>query len=128
MTEARVASPRPVPRRVLVVEDEWTIAEYHADRLRDVGCDVVGPVGSVEAALGRISQECIDAALLDVRLSGEDTFRIADALAGRAIPFIFVTGFAGEDLPPRFTGRPVLQKPVPPNALESAIRLLCARR
>ncbi len=40
-----------VRARILIVEDEWLIAEDHAASLREAGYVVVGPVPSVKQAL-----------------------------------------------------------------------------
>src|SRR3546814_5501454 len=41
-------------------------------------------------------------ALLDIALSGEQSFPIADRLSELGVPFAFVTGLAAEALPARF--------------------------
>lgn len=100
-----------VPLRILIVEDEWLIAEDHAERLKEAGCRIVGPAPSVKAALEFVAREKVDCALLDVQLKGETSHAVADALRERAIPFAFVTGFGGDEIPSRFAGVEVLQKP-----------------
>jgi len=97
--------------RILIVEDEWLIAEDHAEHLRRAGCEVVGPVPSVEAALDSIAREQPDSALLDVQLNDETSYVLADTLREKGIPFAFVTGYGDSSLPPRFAEVAVLQKP-----------------
>jgi len=123
-----VESGQAVGKRVLLVEDEWLIALEHASRLRDAGYEIVGPVPSVAAALGRLAEQAVDAAVLDVRLHGHDTFALGDALQARAIPFVFVTGVAREVLPARFSGRHVLQKPLATGVIETVLKGLLAAR
>ncbi|WP_261404766.1 response regulator [Chenggangzhangella methanolivorans] len=82
--------------RILLVEDEAMIAMLVEDMLLDGGAEVVGPAGGVKAALAVIAEtDAIDGALLDVNLGGEQSFEVADALAARNIPFVFVTGYGG---------------------------------
>ena len=96
--------------RILVVEDEPLLAMACADLLADSGCTVAGPVSSVKQGMQLIEQEAIDGAILDINLRGEMVFPLADALAERAIPFVYVTGY-GKLLRACNHGRPVLQKP-----------------
>ncbi|UCI09074.1 response regulator [Mesorhizobium sp. B1-1-8] len=98
--------------RILIVEDEWLIAEDHAAQLRDVGHRIVGPVPSVKAAIDRIKGQKLDVALLDIQLNNETSYQLADMLVEKVIPFAFVTGYGRAEIPPRFAGIKVLQKPV----------------
>jgi hypothetical protein len=45
-----------------------------------------------------------------VNLGGENVFPLTGALAGRSIPYVYVTGYANMLRAPNH-GRPVLQKP-----------------
>jgi CheY-like chemotaxis protein len=104
---------QPLDRcRVLVVEDEAMIAMDLHGILRRAGCEVIGPVGRVEAATLRADDEPPpDIALLDINVGGESVFVVADALAARRIPFVFVTGYGKDVLPERFRERPMTTKP-----------------
>ncbi|SFQ07931.1 Response regulator receiver domain-containing protein [Mesorhizobium sp. NFR06] len=113
--------------RVLVVEDEWLIADDSAATLRRAGHQVVGPAPSVKAALECLSRHEINAALLDVQLFDETSFRIADQLQDRNIPFAFVTGCDDSKLPVRYAKVPVLQKPVLPHSLLEMIAQLASK-
>jgi CheY-like chemotaxis protein len=98
-------------RRILVVEDEALIAMDLERIVRRAGCEVLGPVGRAEEALRLAAEERLDAAILDIELSDGDSFAVADALARRRVPFVFVTGSAPAALPERFRGRPLIRKP-----------------
>src|SRR4051812_36415564 len=89
--------------RVLVVEDETLIAMMIEDLLADMGCIVVGAAATIAQALALLADPAfqIDGALLDVNLGGEKVFPVADALAQRAIPFVFATGYGKDALEPR---------------------------
>jgi DNA-binding response OmpR family regulator len=98
--------------RILIVDDEWLIAEDLAYALRRAGHDVVACVPSVREALVIADREKIDFALLDVQLNNETSYAIADSLTGKGVPFAFLTGYAEGSLPLRFSGVKMLQKPV----------------
>lgn len=98
-------------RRVLVVEDEMLVAWPLEDILVELGCMVIGPAASVNQALAMIEANAIDVAVLDVNLNGEMSYPIADALAARGVPFVFVTGYDKDRMLEGYRNCPVLQKP-----------------
>jgi two-component SAPR family response regulator len=64
-----------------------------------------------------------DFALLDVELSRENSFAVAERPAALKIPFVFVTGYGTEArIASDFVKRPRLQKPCSSEALEIALR------
>ena len=89
-------------RRVLVVEDEAMIALMQAALLESAGCVVVGPERRVPAALRIVAERTIDLALLDVNLGREKVYPVADALAERSVPFVFLTGYGDEEITPPY--------------------------
>jgi CheY-like chemotaxis protein len=97
--------------RVLVVEDQMTVAVYIATLLEDLGCAPVGPVGHVTTALPLALSEPLDAALLDIDLAGDSVEPIADVLERRNIPYALVTAYRRDRVPTRLQGRPYLSKP-----------------
>lgn len=113
----------PCPADVLVVEDDPIIAIDFEDRLLGFGVASVRTVGSVRQALGAIANRPPDFALLDVELTRETSFAVAERLVALKIPFVFVTGYGAEArIPPEFAGPPRLQKPCSSDALEAALR------
>ena len=66
------------------------------------GATVVGPIGRLARALSAAEKENLEAAFLDVDLNGEECWPVADALARRAIPFAFTTGFETSIVMPPF--------------------------
>ncbi len=113
-------------RRILIVEDEALIALDLESALLGVGCLVFGPMAGLAEALQRIDEEPFDAALLDVNLSGELIFPLAELLAQRGIPFVFLTGYADAIIPERFRERPVCRKPCDPRRPMQALRTALA--
>ena len=101
-------------RRVLVVEDEYFIADEMTRWLEDAGADVVGPVPSVGQALAIIeSEEVLDAAVLDTNLGrGETAYPIADRLTAAGVPYLFATGDVKITRVSHYADRPRLEKPV----------------
>jgi CheY-like chemotaxis protein len=97
--------------RVLVVEDEAAISLLLEDMLLDFGCEVIGPAARLTAALDAVAHEAIDLAILDVNVAGEPIYPVADALAERAVPFVFSTGYGSAGIKDAYRDRPVLQKP-----------------
>lgn len=98
-------------QRILVVEDEYFLAEELERNLTRVGAVVVGPVANVENALALIQTETkLDAALLDVNLGGDRVYPVADKLQALGVPFFFATGYNGRDLPARWRNAPRLDK------------------
>jgi CheY-like chemotaxis protein len=99
-------------RRILVVEDEYLLADDISRALAEAGAEVLGPVASARAAEAIIaSEERIDAAVLDINLRDGAVFPAADTLAERDIPFAFATGYEQWSLPERFQDRPLVEKP-----------------
>jgi DNA-binding response OmpR family regulator len=110
------------PVRILILEDEWLLAELVEDAVREFGFEVVGPVPSVKKAMELVESENITAAILDVSLGGgEKSFSVARALTERRIPFLFVTGYQDADLPVEFGDRTMLCKPVRLEALRDCL-------
>ncbi len=99
-------------RRILVVEDEYILAEDLCGGLEEAGAEVIGPVATVAAALARVAAEDrIDGAVLDVNLHGVKVFPVADALRQRGTPFVFATGYVTGDLPAAYAGVRCCEKP-----------------
>ena len=99
--------------RILIAEDEYLLADDLCDELADLGADVLGPVGSIEAAAALIGAEArIDAAVLDINLRGKMIFPIADLLEERGVPFIFATGYDDVIVPDRYSDVRRIEKPL----------------
>ena len=108
-------------RRILVVEDEMMVAMLLRDMLGDLGCLVVGPAVSVDQALSMIATQRLDAAVLDVNLSGQMSYPVADALLAHGTPFVFSTGYTSNRLQEGYRTFPALQKPYHVSELHEAL-------
>lgn len=117
------ASTDGMPNDMLIVEDDPLIALDFEDRILGFGVKTVRTAGNVAKALDMIAERPPDFALLDVSLSREKSFAVAERLEALKIPFVFVTGYGAEvGLPPAFAARPRLPKPCPSDALEAMLR------
>lgn len=108
-------------RRVLVVEDEMTIALVIEEMLLDLGAQVIGPESRLGAALQLAGEASLDAAILDVNIRGGNSYPVADVLAKRGIPFIFCSGYNEWALEERHRDRPRLMKPYSLKELEDQL-------
>lgn len=100
-------------RRILVVEDEYLLADELSLALAAAQAVVIGPVAALSQALDVIADtQNIHGAVLDVNLRGEMVFPAADRLQDRMIPIIFVTGYDSSVIPPRFGDTPRCEKPL----------------
>ncbi|HUL88777.1 MAG TPA: response regulator [Pseudolabrys sp.] len=106
MTNSSAGTPR-----VLVVEDEYLIRMLLEDMLEELGYAVAAAVGTISEAREIATNGEFNAAILDVNLDGQEIYPIADILAKRRLPFVFVTGYGERSLPEPYRGRPALQKP-----------------
>lgn len=117
------ASGRLAGRRVLVVEDDYFIAEDVCDCLREEGAEIVGPAGTVELAL-RLARETdgLDCVVLDMNLGGSPVDEVARMLSGRSVAFFFVTGYRTGGIGEEFSGVPRLAKPFERRQLVDLVR------
>ncbi len=110
-------------RYILVVEDEFMIAESLCFDLERHGAVVVGPAPSMAPALALItSANVIDAAVVDINLGGQLAFPVAQALTGRRIPFVFTSGYDQQWLRTQFPNAPLCEKPFDLSALARTLQ------
>ena len=108
----------PEARRVLVVEDEALVAMMIQDFLTENGHAVIGPISRASEALLAAKEGDFDAAVLDINLGDGMIYPVAEILAKRGVPFVFVTGYEADTIDDRFSEVPVLQKPIERQMLE----------
>ncbi|MCL9998977.1 MAG: response regulator [Erythrobacter sp.] len=101
-------------RRILVVEDEYFLADELRCELESAGATIVGPVGGILPALAAIdASQQLDGAILDVNLNGEKVFPAAQILQDRNVPILFLSGYDKAVIPQQFEIVPHCRKPVP---------------
>jgi DNA-binding NtrC family response regulator len=99
-------------RRILVAEDESLIALEIERILLDFGCEVVGPLSSLDEVLQNAEQGDLDGALLDVNLRGQQIFDILPKLNKLGLKLIITSGYNDVTLfPTAFRSVPRIAKP-----------------
>ena len=123
------AQPSLRGRRVLVVEDEYFVADDLGRALTQLGAEVLGPVATREEAFELLSTgERIDLAVLDINLEGEPVFPVADTLIEQGVPFLFATGYDQSAIPAQYQQVPRWEKPFAPEALAQALSVIMRYR
>ena len=112
--------------RVLVVEDEYLIRMLVEDMLTDLGYTIAAAVGTIAEASKVATGGEFDIAILDVNVDGEEIYPVADILAQRGLPFVFVTGYGEGSLLAKYRSRPALQKPFQSEQLKDLLASLLA--
>lgn len=79
--------------RVLVVDDEFLIADYTSDILESAGHVVVGTAATADEALRRVTEAPVDLAIVDITLKGStDGIALATRLREQGLPHIYISG------------------------------------
>ena len=124
-SEQRVVTPS-ARRRVILVDDNYAVADGLKWALEAAGHDIVGMAPSVAAAQALIEETPCDFAILDIDLKGESIVAVARQLAECATPFMFITGFGNAvTLPPDLANAPRLEKPADLNDILATIAVSC---
>jgi DNA-binding NtrC family response regulator len=113
--------------RVLIVEDEYLIADDLARSLREAGGVPVGPVNNIAEAEELVRRRDVDAAIVDLNLRGTMASEFVRRLANADLPCLIVSGYGGDAVPESLSGIARLEKPVSPAAVISALAKELAR-
>jgi len=114
-----------VRHRVLVVEDDFLVALTTMDVLESIGCKIVGPVARLATAIQLVQSESLDAAILDINISGEMIWPVAEELQRRDVPFIFLSAYPMLSVVPKFFATVArLEKPLEKNRLVNHLRAI----
>jgi DNA-binding LytR/AlgR family response regulator len=111
-------------RRILIVEDQFLIAEDMRLLVVRLGGEVVGPAADLAGSRALAQDRAVDFALLDINLDGEDVYGLAAELRERGVPVIFATGYEAPTMPKEFQDTPQILKPVVAIALAAAVEQL----
>ncbi len=114
-------------RRVLIVEDNPLIALELEEMLRERGLAIAGTARSLDAALALAASERIDVALLDVNVGRQKIDPVANLLASRSCPFVFLTGYGRTGLPEAHSSCAIVGKPFDAEQIIGALRDELAR-
>jgi DNA-binding NtrC family response regulator len=111
-------------RRILLAEDEGLVGLELEQMLENFGCNVVGPLTSVDKVLENAQRESFDGAVLDVNLRGRQIFEILPKLQELGMRIIIASGYDDVTLfPPPFRTMPRIAKPFD----EGELRRICER-
>ena len=109
-------------QRILVVEDSYLIGMQLKKDLNTIGHEVIGPAPNVKKALKLISEHQIGFAILDINLTNEDSYPVANALRDMKIPFFFITGYDSAPFEDgEYSNHMLLRKPILPDELTDAL-------
>jgi len=109
--------------RILVVEEEPSVAIMLDEALSDFGYHVLGPVENLKAAVYLAEMEHIDAAVVDSNIDGRIAEAVTDKLMERGIPFVFVDSHTRIFSSP-YCAMPLLKRPFTADDLHRAIMRL----
>lgn len=116
-------------RRVLVVEDQYLVADEMRRMIVAMGGEVLGPVAHSAAATALLERSTLDCAILDINLGEGDAYPVAAELKRRSVPFLFATGCEPWVIPKEFRDVPRLDKPLTSKTLADAVRRMgCSAR
>jgi CheY-like chemotaxis protein len=114
--------------RAFVVEDEALVLMTLEDMLADLGCKVVASARHLEDALRLARDTAADVALLDVNIAGLRIDPVAELIAARGIPIVFVTGYEARSLPQGIARATRVGKPFRAIELARGLREVLAPR
>lgn len=97
--------------RVLIVEDEYFLADDLSRVLVQAGAKVVGPIGTLEEAQDRVRADDFDMAVIDMNLRGDFAYAVAERLDAERVPFVIATGYNEASLPEHLKNVPRVEKP-----------------
>lgn len=129
-SKAEPAQPRPLAgRRILVVEDEYFLADDLHRHLASLGAEIIGPIAGLDEAEALLKAgAAIDAALLDVNVRSEMIFPLARVLRSRGVPFVFTTGYGRDTLGHEFLDVQIWEKPLDiPRVARALVALMSPR-
>lgn len=110
-----------IDRRILLVEDEYYLADDLRRVLEKEGAMIVGPFASVTSASVAARASELDCAVLDLNLQGELSFRLYEELAARGVPVVVISGYDRHSLPSQFAEITLLAKPVDTSRLVQCV-------
>lgn len=113
-------------RRVLLVDDESMVLMLVEDMLIELGAAVVETAMALDEAARMAATAPLDVAVLDVNLSGQTSYPVAELLKARRIPFLFATGYGSAGHEKAWRETPTVAKPFAVQDLARALRLVLA--
>ena len=113
--------------KVLLVEDNFLVGISIKQQLEELGCDVTGPIATLNDALRTISELSVDCAVLDINIKGGTSQPIAQSLQASNTPFFFITGYKSPImLAEEMKAIQRLNKPIEASMLRRALDEACS--
>ena len=81
---------------------------------------------SQDAACDLAGRLTLEGAVLDIDPRGRPVYPVAEALRGRDVPFVFLTGYSHAAIPAPWRGVQLIEKPFNGGVLVEALRLAMA--
>ena len=113
--------------RILIVEDEYYIADELSRVVSDAGARVIGPCSTLGKAMDAVAADNFDCAVVDLNLHGESAAPVVDALIAEGKSFAIATGYGDSAVPAHLKQAPRIEKPFdPPAIVQMLVQLSCA--
>ena len=114
--------------RILIVEDNFVVADALRYLIDGYGGSVTAIVPTVQRAYEALDAGHADVAVLDINLNGASVVPLAEHLLAGGVPFVFLSGYGGEELlPEHLRSHPRFDKPVEAERLVRALLQLTRR-
>lgn len=110
--------------RVLIIEDEFLIADYLEQIVREMGHEEVFVANDLATGLSLLDAISPDFAILDVNVGQVLVFPLAAELSQRKIPFVFSTAKPENSFPNEWRNYPIVPKPIETKRLVAAMAAL----
>ena len=108
--------------RILLVEDELSIATMLREYLHLSGAEVVETASTLSGAMASIQEQEFDVAVLDFVLPDGNAVSFAETLTAKGVRIVFHSGhFLSDDVQATLPGATFAQKPCDPDTLIRAI-------
>ncbi|TWB03606.1 response regulator [Bradyrhizobium stylosanthis] len=112
---------------VILVEDDALIRMMIVEMLEELGHRVVAEAGNVTHGRSLACSADFEVALLDINVGGENILPVAQSVAARGLPILFMSGYKADGLPDGFSKSPLLTKPFEVTKLREAMETLVAK-
>ncbi len=108
-------------QHILLAEDEALIALDLEEIIVAEGGEVAGHASRLSRAMALVDAQCVSLAILDFRLSAENSLPLAEKLCDYGIPFVFYTACALDELSEARPRAPIIRKPASPAKIISEL-------
>lgn len=125
--DSRGADDRLAGATILILEDQFEVAQLLEAAVQDAGGMVAARVTTIDDALSVIRQNELSAAIVTMIAGGIYTDMVARGLLGRNVPFIVTTGIGTDAAHPDLHAAQTITKPFQPSHLQDMLARLIDR-